>query len=167
MPDEAAPASAAAWPIPKFHFKLEVDGMGTAFQEVSGLNGGTQVLEYREGDSKSYSPIKMPGMMRFDNVIIKKGVFKGDNKLWDWFSKIKMNTIERKPVTISLLDEEGNPTMVWKLQNAFPVKISGTELNSTTNEVAVESLELAHEGFTMENGGAGGGGGGEAAPAAE
>ena len=56
-------------------------------------------------------------------------------------------------VTISLLDEEGKATMVWKLANAWPTKISGTDLKADGNEVAVETLEIAHEGLTIENGG--------------
>ena len=82
---------------------------------------------------------------------MKKGIFKGDNQLWDWISQIKLNTFERQPVTISLLDQEGNPTMVWKLTNAFPVKITTDGLKADGNEVAIETMELAHEGITLEN----------------
>ena len=82
---------------------------------------------------------------------MKKGVFKSDNKIFDWFSQIKMNTIKRVPVTISLLDEGGNPTMVWTLTNAFPIKVQGTDLKSQGNEVAVETIVIAHEGLKIEN----------------
>jgi phage tail-like protein len=78
-------------------------------------------------------------------------VFKGDNKLFDWFKENNMNTIKRKPVTISLLDESGAPTMVWKLANAWPTKVSGTDLKASGNEVAVETIVVAHEGLTVEN----------------
>lgn len=84
---------------------------------------------------------------------MKKGVYKGDNKFWDWFNEIKMNTIKRVPVTISLLDEEGAPTMVWTLANAWPTKITGTDLKSDGNEVAIETIEIVHEGVTIENAG--------------
>ena len=87
----------------------------------------------------------MPGLKKYGNVTMKKGVFKSDNKFWDWFNQIKMNTIKRVPVTISLLDESGSPTMVWTLTNAFPTKITGTDLKSEGNEVAVESVEVAYE----------------------
>jgi phage tail-like protein len=82
---------------------------------------------------------------------MKKGVYKGDNKFWDWFNEIKMNTIKRKPVTISLLDETGAPTMVWTLLNAFPIKITSTDLKAEGNEVAIETIEIAHEGLTIAN----------------
>jgi phage tail-like protein len=141
------------WPLPKFYFTVKVDtdlAEGT-FQEVSGLDVEAQIIEYRHGNSPDFSTIKMPGIKKYGNVTLKKGIFKSDNKFWDWFNKIKMNTIERQGVTISLLDEEGNPTMVWTLKNAWPTKITGTDLKSDGNEVAVESIEMAHEGLTIAN----------------
>lgn len=63
-----------------------------------------------------------------------------------------MNTIKRETVTIQLLDEQGSPTMSWTLTNAWPTKVTGTDLKSGTNEVAIESMELAHEGLTIANG---------------
>lgn len=141
------------WPLPKFHFSVTIGDLGTvAFQEVSGLDIETQVIEYRAGNSKVFSPIKMPGLIKTSNVTLKKGVFVNDNRFWDWFQQIKMNTIKRETVVISLLDEEANPTMVWQLENAFPTKITGTNLKSDGNEVAIETLEIAHEGLTIENG---------------
>ncbi|KNG93068.1 phage tail protein [Pseudaestuariivita atlantica] len=142
------------WPLPKFFFSVEISDIGrVSFQEVSGLDVETQVIEYRAGNSPVFSTIKMPGMIQSSNVTMRKGIFVNDNKFWDWFSQIKMNTIARKSVTISLLDQEASPTMVWKLSNAFPVKIQGTDLKADGNEVAVETLEIAHEGIVIENGG--------------
>jgi phage tail-like protein len=122
-----------------------------SFQEVSGLDIEAQPIEYRHGDSKDFSVLKMPGIKKSGNVTMKKGVFKSDNKFWDWFKQIKMNTVKRVPVTISLLDEGGAATMTWTLANAWPTKITGTDLKSDGNEVAVESIEIAHEGLTIEN----------------
>jgi len=62
-----------------------------------------------------------------------------------------MNTIKRLPVTISLLDETGKPTMVWTLANAWPTKITGTDLKAEGNEVAIETIEIVHEGLTIDN----------------
>ena len=119
------------------------------FQEVSGLETETQVIEYRHGNSPQFSTIKMPGLKKHGNITMKKGIFKSDSKFWDWFSEIKMNTIKRTTVTISLLDESAKPIMVWVLTNAWPVKIISTDLKSDGNEVAVETLEMAHEGLTI------------------
>lgn len=140
------------WPLPKFYFILETADLKEAtFQEVSGLDVEAQIIEYRHGNSPDFSTIKMPGIKKYGNITLKKGIFKGDNKFWDWFNKIKMNTIARQPVTIKLLDEAGSPTMVWTLKNAWPTKITGTDLKSDGNEVAVETLEIAHEGLTIAN----------------
>lgn len=103
-------------------------------------------------NSPQFSTIKMPGIKKYSNVSLKKGVFIRDNKLFDWFNTINMNTIQRETVTISLLDEEGNPTMVWKLVNAWPTKVTGVSLKSDGNAIAIEQLELAHEGLTIKNG---------------
>jgi len=152
MADDGSAQSTTDWPIPKFRFEVKWDSDVMSFQEVTGLDIEAQPIEYRHGDSPSFSSIKMPGLKKFSDVTMKKGVMKSDNKFWDWFNEIKMNTVKRIPVTISLLDEEGSPTMVWTLTNAFPLKISGTDLKSTGNEVAVETIVIAHEGLTIANG---------------
>lgn len=152
MADDGSAQSTTDWPIPKFRFEVKWDSDVMSFQEISGLDIEAQPIEYRHGDSPSFSTIKMPGLKKFSDVTMKKGVLKSDNKFWDWFNEIKMNTIKRIPVTISLLDEEGSPTMVWTLTNAFPLKISGTDLKSTGNEVAVETIVIAHEGLAIANG---------------
>ncbi|HEX4164609.1 MAG TPA: phage tail protein [Bryobacteraceae bacterium] len=151
MADDGSAQSKTIWPLPKFYFQVKWDSTVMSFQEVSGLDVEAQPIEYRRGDSPDFSVIKMPGIKKTGNVTMKKGVFKSDNKFWTWFSGIKMNTIKRVPVTISLLDEGGAPTMVWTLANAWPTKITGTDLKADGNEVAVETIEIAHEGITMAN----------------
>jgi len=152
MADDGSAQSTNVWPMPKFYFEVKWDSEVMSFQEVSGLDTEAQPIEYRHGDSPEFSTIKMPGIKKSGNVTMKKGVFKSDNKFWDWYSQIKMNTIKRIPVTISLLDEAGAPTMVWTLANAWPTKITGTDLKSDGNEVAIETIEIAHEGITISNG---------------
>lgn len=147
----AGEAQDSTWPLPKFYFQVELNGGAVPFQEVSGLDMETEVIEYRAGNSKQFSKIKMPGMLKYSNITLKKGIFVKDNGLFDWFNKIKMNTIERQDITIKLLDQEAAPTMVWKIKNAFPVKIQGTDLKAEGNEVAVETIEIAHEGIQIEN----------------
>lgn len=139
------------WPIPKFKFKVQWDDVEVAFQEVSGLDIEAQPIEYRHGNSPGYSVLKMPGLKKYSDVTMKKGVFKGDNKFWDWFNQINMNTIARKSVTITLLTEGDTVAMVWKLTNAFPTKITSTDLKSQGNEAAIETIVIAHEGLTIEN----------------
>lgn len=151
MADDGSEQTQAIWPLPKFHFQVKWDDTELAFQEVSGLDIETEPLEYRAGNSPTFSKVKMPGMIKTSNITMKKGVFVKDNAIFDWFAEIKMNTITRKALTISLLNENHEPTMVWKVRNAFPVKVQGTDLKAEGNEVAVESIEIAHEGFEIEN----------------
>lgn len=151
---EDGSAQGAVWPLPKFYFKVNLGSQDNtaSFQEVSGLDTEAQIIEYRHGDSKTFSTIKMPGIVKVGNVTFKKGVFVKDNNFWKWYDAIKMNTIKRETVVIQLLDQTGAPTMTWTLLNAWPTKITGTDLKSDGNEVAVETLELAHEGLTIANG---------------
>ncbi|ABK98006.1 phage tail protein [Pelobacter propionicus] len=151
MADDGSKQSTNVWPLPKFYFQVKWDSQVMSFQEVSGLDIEAQPIEYRHGDSPVFSTIKMPGIKKSGNVTMKKGIFKSDNKFWNWFNQIKMNTIKRLPVTISLLDESGAPTMVWTLANAWPTKITGTDLKADGNEAAIETIEIAHEGITIAN----------------
>ncbi|MDW3211153.1 MAG: phage tail protein [Reichenbachiella sp.] len=142
------------WPMPKFRFSVDWGTIkqNIAFQEVSGLEAETQVIEYRASNSTLFSTIKMPGIAKYGNVTMKRGIFVKDNSFWSWYSQIKMNTIKRQTVTIKLLDENGKPTMTWTLKNAWPTKITGTDLKSDGNEVAVDTIEIAHEGLKISNG---------------
>ena len=141
----------AQYPVPKFHFLVEWGGARIGFTEVSGLEVSTDVIEYREGSSPVYSKVKMPGMQKFANITLKRGTFKGDNEFYDWWNTVALNTIERRDVTISLLNENHEPVVVWKVSNAFPTKVQSTDLKADGNELAIETIELAHEGLTIQN----------------
>ncbi len=137
------------WPLPKFYFSVTGIPGNPVFQEVTGLESEAQVIEYRAGNSPIFAPIKMPGLQKFGNVTMKKGIFVTDNALWTWFSSISMNTIARSTIVINLLDQTGTPQYMWTLNNAWPTKITGTDLKSDGNEVAVESIEVAYETMTV------------------
>lgn len=154
MSDDGSAQTKAIWPLPTFHFKVTfgaTDALNGAFQEVSGLNSETQVIEYRHGNSKNYSTIKMPGISKVGNVTLKRGIFKSDNTFWDWYSSIKQNTIKRQNVVIELLDEGEATTMKWTLTNAWPTKVTGADLKSDGNEVAVNTIELSFESLAIAN----------------
>ncbi|MEP5154895.1 phage tail protein, partial [Planktotalea sp.] len=91
----------AVWPLPKFYFSVDFDDQqkNIPFQEVSGLDAETQIIEYRADDSKGFDTIKMPGIVKVGNVTFKRGIFINNNEFFDWFSKIKMNTIKRETIT--------------------------------------------------------------------
>ena len=153
MPTDDGSKEGQTWPMPKFRFVVDLNESmkGIAFQEVSGMDAEVQVIEYRKNNSQLFSTEKMPGIRKYGNVTMKRGVFVGDNRFWEWMKTVKMNTIKRSTVIINLLNENNEPTMSWTLHNAWPTKITGTDLKSDGNEVAIDTLEIAHEYLTMEN----------------
>ena len=142
---------ATNYPLVKFHFQVEWGGTSIGFTEVSGLDIETEVVEYRHGASLEYSKIKMPGMQKFSNITLKRGTFENDNEFFTWWNSVKLNTIERRDITISLLNEEHDPVVTWKVKNAWPTKIQSTDLKADGNEVAIESMEIVHEGLSIQN----------------
>ena len=106
MADDGS-AEGATWPMPKFRFEVDLgtELTGVAFQEVSGMDVENQILEYRKSNSPLFSVEKMPGMAKYGNITMKRGVFVNDNTFWDWHNEISMNTIKRRTVLIKLLDE--------------------------------------------------------------
>ena len=141
---------ATTYPVPVFHFQVEWGGSRIGFTEVSGLTTEVQAIEYREGNAQNYNVTKMPGMPKFSDITLKRGVFTSDNQFFEWISTVKLNQIDRRNLTISLLNETHEPVMVWKVMNAWPSKVEGPSLKSTGNEVAIESITLVHEGITFE-----------------
>lgn len=137
-------------PIPNFHFDVEFGADIFQFTEVSGLDVEVEAIEYRDGNSPEYKPTKMPGQHKFSNIVLKRGMIKGDNEFFEWIHKAMARQPERRDMRIRLLDEEHKPIFIWKINNAFPVKYSGPQLKSDGNEVAIETLEITHEGFVVE-----------------
>jgi phage tail-like protein len=137
------------YPMPKFHFRVEWNGERLGFTEVTGLDIQVEAIEYREGSSPEYSKIKMPGMHKFSNITLKRGSVAGDSDFYKWINTINLTLVERRDVIISLLNESHSPVMTWKAKNTFPVKLQASDLKSDGNEVAIETLELAHEGLSL------------------
>lgn len=141
----------AEYPLPKFHFQVEWGGTKIGFTEVTGLEVTTEKITYRDGASKEFNKLQMPGMQSFGDLTLKRGIFAGDNEFYAWWNTVSLNTIERRDITISLLNENHEPVVVWKVKNAWPTKVTSTDLNAGSNDVAIETLMLAHEGLTMEH----------------
>lgn len=142
---------AVNYPVPVFHFQVDWNGTRIGFTEVSGLTFDVQPIEYREGSSYNYQVTKMPGMPKYPDITLKRGIVVDDNEFFIWLSTIKLNQVERRNITISLLNENHEPIVVWKVNNAFPIKYEGPSLKSTGNEVAIEGITLAHEGLEVQN----------------
>jgi phage tail-like protein len=137
------------YPLPKYHFIVQWGGNQIGFTEVTGLDINIEVIEYRSGSSPVQSVTKMPGLIKYSNITLKRGIVKGDTDFFKWINTIQQSTVERRDVVISLLNENHEPVMTWKARNAFPVKYSGPDLNAESSDVAIETLELAHEGLEL------------------
>jgi len=144
------------YPLPKFHFEVNWGGTRMGFTEVTGLEFETQVIEYREGNSPVYSSHAQPGLKKLSHVTLKRGTVLEDFeffKLWRETSKFqesnKIKKVFRRDVTIKLLNEEHQPIISWTLLNAWPTKIQSTDLKADGNEVAIETMELVHEGLNI------------------
>jgi phage tail-like protein len=141
------------YPLPKFHFQLDWGGTRIGFTEVSGLDFETEVIEYREGSSPTYNKTKQPGLTKFSNVTLKRGTFLGDFEYFEQWKKTQLfqegKEKFRRDVTIRLLDEEHQPVISWTLSKAWPSKITSTDLKADANEVAIETMELVHEGLSI------------------
>ena len=102
MAETGAEQSKETWPVPEFHFSVEISNVGKiSCKEVSGLDVEFDVIEYRSGNMPGFTKVKMPGMRKSGDVTLKKAMFKDDKKLWDWINTIKMNIIQRESVTIA------------------------------------------------------------------
>lgn len=150
-------AAIGDYPLPKFHFLVEWGSdFRIGFTEVSGLDFETEVIEYREGSSKKYNKTKQPGLTKYSNITLKRGSFEGDFDFFKEWQKTyyfqegnDTGSLYRRAVTIKLLNEKHEPIITWVLENAWPSKVQSTDLKADANEVAIETMELVHEGLTI------------------
>jgi phage tail-like protein len=135
-------------PYGRFNFLLEIDGVAMAgFTEVSGLTTETSVIEYREGSDRTPAR-KLPGLTKYSNIVLKRGWTK-DRALWDWRKTVVDGAVRRANGSIILLGDNRQPVARWNFREAWPCKWEGPALNAKSSEVAIETLELAHEGFDL------------------
>ena len=135
-------------PYSVLNFRLEIDGMKTAaFSECSGLSSEVDVIEYRSG-GETGSPRKLPGLRKFANIVLKRGITK-DHELWDWYKTVLAGNVQRKAGSVVLLDDAGQDVIRWNFREGWPRKYEGPALNASSNEVAIETLEIAHEGLEL------------------
>jgi phage tail-like protein len=140
-----------AQPRRRFNFVVDIDGVGTKlhFQEVSGHGSESRPVDHRAGRGKRPASKKMPVTAKPGSVTLKRGMIAKHDSFAEWYTQIQKGTVQRATVRIRLLDENGSPVMAWTLVNAFPKKISGPALNAQANEVAIEELEIEHEGLKI------------------
>lgn len=140
----------ATYSIPVFHYKVSWNNLEIGFSDVSGLTQEIQPIEYRDGlMSGNTISLKRPGLKKVNNISLKRGITQGNNDLFNWFNNNGSPNVERRDVTITLLNDASEPVMVWVALQAFPIKCEGPGLKATGNDIAIESVELAHEGLTL------------------
>jgi phage tail-like protein len=133
-------------PYINFNYLVEIDGISrAAFHECSGIDSTIDVIEHREGGENT-TPRKLAGMTKYSNLVLKRGIT-DDRELYDWHLNAVRGTVDRKNGSIVLLDRRGTEVARWHFYRAWPAKWTGPSLQAEGNDVAIETLELAHEGL--------------------
>ncbi|HEX6323550.1 MAG TPA: phage tail protein [Vicinamibacterales bacterium] len=137
-------------PYRGYNFILEIDNIPKgAFSEVGGLTADGDSVDYREGTDMQPNVRKLSGLRKFVNLTLKRG-YTQDRSLWQWYVNVMNGIDDRRNVTIVLLNERRQAVLRWHAENAWINKIEGPSLKASSNDVAMESLELVHEGLTLE-----------------
>lgn len=137
-------------PYRGFNFRLEVDGLTIAsFSEASGLIAEGDPVDYREGADMVNSVRKLAGLRKYQNIVLKRG-YTQNKELWAWYRNIANGDPDRRNGAIVLMDEAHKDVLRWNFRNAWLNKVEGPSFNATGNEVAMESVELVHEGLDID-----------------
>lgn len=139
MTISSTPSDRSAWPLPSLHFQVQWDTAVMSFEAMSGLEALEDLAQAAAG----------PGLGNCGQVTMRHGLFRASHTFWDWFSQIRINASRRTPAIVTLLDDAGRPVTVWTLSNAWPTGITGTNLTTEGTEVAITSIEIAHEGLSV------------------
>jgi phage tail-like protein len=136
-------------PYSAFNFIVEIDGVIVGgFAECGGLTTETDVIEYREG-TEDITKRKLPGQAKYTNITLKRG-YTQSHELWEWRLQVINGRTQRRSGTIQLLDEARQPALKWNFREGWPSKWEGPALNAKNNEVAIESMDITHEGLVFE-----------------
>ncbi len=134
-------------PYRNYNFLVEIDGITQAgFSECSGFGAATDPIEYREGGHPGNTVRKFPGTTKYNNITLKWGMT-DSTELYDWYRDIIKGKVERKDGSIILQDTEGNEAIRWNFYNGWPTKWDGPGLDAKANDIAIQTLEIAHEGL--------------------
>ncbi|MEA2003179.1 MAG: phage tail protein [Actinomycetota bacterium] len=134
-----------------FRFVVKFEGLEVAgFSEVSGLEFEIPPIEYRTGDGADLKITKMPGLPKYANITLKRGITTND-EFWSWIASAPDGEVEKRDGEIELLNEAREPVARWQFAAGWPCKYQGPELNATASEIAFETVEIAHEGLRLSN----------------
>jgi phage tail-like protein len=142
------PTAARTDPYSAFNFLVDIDGITLAgFSECSGLTAESDHIEYRTGDM-DITVSKLPGLRKYANIVLKHGLT-SSAELWQWRLTVINGQTVRRSGSITLLDEGRKKALEWTFSQAWVCKWEGPTLNGKNNEVAIETLEICHEGLVM------------------
>jgi phage tail-like protein len=136
-------------PFNSARFIVEIDGIvSSAFLEVCGIEADVAIVDYRPGNDKVSGARKLPGEAKFTNIVLKRGLT-SDLSLWNWMQETLQGKVSRRSMSVVLLNDAGEEVLRFNFRDAWPVRWSGPNLNAETNEVAIETLEIAHEELSI------------------
>jgi len=134
-------------PFRGYNFRVELDGITRAgFHEASGLDSDQAPIEYREG-TDPLTPRKLPGLVKYSNISLKWGIAQ-DSELWDWRQHAMDGKVTRKNGSVVLMNDAGDEVRRWNFRDGWPTKWTGPTFNATGTDVAIETLDIAHEGLS-------------------
>lgn len=135
-------------PYAAFNYLVEIGGITAGgFSEVSGLDAELEPIDYRNGD-EDFVKRKLPGIKKFPNLVLKRGII-GELDLFDWLQTALDGAVDRREGAIVLRDEQRNEVMRWRFIRGWACKYMGPSLKGDSSAVAIESLEIAHEGLQV------------------
>ena len=136
-------------PVSSSRFTVNFGVDTVNFQEVILPDSEIEVIEYRDGSDVLSSVRKYPGLTKYSNLILKRGMTKS-KELYEWFKQTKQGRLERRDITVSILNEENEPFAVWKMKNCWPTKYSGSALKAKDSGIMIETVEIATEDVDVE-----------------
>ena len=136
-------------PYRSFNFRVEIDGLTVgSFSEVGGLTSDGDAVDYREGTDLPLTVRKLIGLRKYGNISLKRG-YTQNRELWEWYRNIVNGVNDRRNGTIVLMDEERRDVMRWNFENGWINKIEGPSFKASASEIAIETVEIVHEGLTL------------------
>lgn len=137
-------------PFNGYNFAVELEGITRmGFKGASGLDSTTTANKYREGTDSSLGQREIPGLVSYSNISLNRGIT-NDRALWDWRESVMKGDLVRRTISIILRNDKGEEQIRWNIKNAWPTKWSGPSFDATSDAVAVETFELAHEGIEVQ-----------------
>lgn len=146
----------AAYPLPSYNYRVEVAGAAVAFSEVGGLSIKRETSTYKESPIGGGAPgpivMRMPAQMTNPTITLKKGVVRKASvaALYNWINSTTINQIDKKDVYVRLCDEKGDAVISWKVLNAFPTKLDAPAFTASSNDAAIETMELMADSILIE-----------------